>query len=64
MNALLSRGRRKWTEMGGIRKTRERGVSRVIMGGCRHSLPSVEELRKDRKDRMGNILDGAFGAEN
>lgn len=48
--------------MGGMRKTR---VSRAIMGGCRHSLASVEELRDfSREDKKGNRLDGGFRAEN
>ena len=50
----------------------EQGVSRVIMGGCRHSFPLVEEQRicgrggggEGRCHRAGNGLDGLFGAEN
>lgn len=51
--------------MGGMQKTRVSRVSWVIMGGCRHSLASVEELRDfSREDKKGNKLDGAFRAEN
>lgn len=48
----------------------ECGARKVIMGGCRHSIPLVEELRicrrrgEGRCHSRGNGLDGLFGAEN
>lgn len=48
----------------------ERGVSRVIMGGCHHFFPFVGERRicgrggEGRCHSKGNGLDGLFGAEN
>lgn len=51
--------------MGGMQKKRDCRASRVIMGGCRHSLPSVEELRTSTAQTRREIdLMGAFGAEN
>lgn len=53
--------------MGGMRKTRLSRVSRAIMGRCRHSLASVEELRdvseKTRRkiDLMGHFVQKTKG---
>lgn len=68
---VFTRGRVRWE--GCERGERGNGeiVSRVVMGGCRHSFPLVGERKicgrrrgEGRCHSRGNGLDGLFGAEN